>query len=149
MSWTVRRRHVTKFRSESAPLDSYRFPDTSPKPLTCRVCEQRAHACTREMDKYSYIYVRVSSRRAIAYGRGRAGYLAGTTLDDERPSSKGQRRNKAITVRPAKENANDYDATFMSSNVYRIISLRRTKQILLSTSGSRTRFSCEDEFKGF
>lgn len=56
MSWTIRRRRVTKFRPKRALLDSYRFPDTSAEPLTRHVYELRAYtyARTHKTDKYSH-----------------------------------------------------------------------------------------------
>ncbi|KYN30473.1 hypothetical protein ALC56_15169 [Trachymyrmex septentrionalis] len=65
MSWTIRRRRVTKFRPKRALFDSYRFPDTSAKPLT-------AYARTHKTDKYSH-KIRGRARRQTFQVRDNGG----------------------------------------------------------------------------
>lgn len=117
MSWTIHRRHVTKFRPKRALLDSYRFSDTSVEPLTRHVYELRAYtrARTHKSDKYSHRYASVSAKTGDSAWSW-AYWISGWTMIDL--PSKGQRRNNAITVNSAKEDANDHDVTFMCRLTY-------------------------------
>ncbi|TGZ53333.1 hypothetical protein DBV15_08535 [Temnothorax longispinosus] len=88
MSWTIRRRHMTKFRPKRALLDSYRLSDRSVEPLTRHVycVPTRVHARTRRRASIRTDTPVSQPRRAIMRGRGHIGYLAGITPDHDRPS---------------------------------------------------------------
>lgn len=162
MSRAIRHRHVVKFcLKRAAPFDSYRFSrHTGVEPLTrhgtlriaCPHALTYAHVCIHACARWTSTPtdspdgVSPAQGRQIPHGRGRVTRWNNAGQRRERPSNKGQRNNCQLGKGRRQRPWHDF---YVSSNVeYRMTSLYCTKQILLATSGFRTRLSSQKRVNG-